>query len=370
VNPSSWPPDGMLQTTLPGIQAINRWFRVLLLLACAPPGNAQWLMQESGTTAGLRGIHTVDGNVAWASGTEGTVIHTDDGGSHWQPCAIPPGGEKLDFRGIWSWNSRRAVVMSIGPGDQSRLYKTFDGCKTWKQLYVNPDAKGFWDGIVFSDEQKGAILGDPVDGRFVILWTQDGGEHWSRDEDLGLTANAKGEGAFAASNSSLVLAEAATQFGSGGLGGSRIFHMGRRFERPGSKELDRWSSLEAPLAGGAESAGVFSLAYRDRYHGVAVGGDYQKPAGRGGAAAFTSDGGLAWTAATELPSGFRSAVAWDRRRKAWIASGTNGADVSFDDGRTWKQFDGAHNWNALSLPWAVGPKGKIGKLSGQELRQK
>src|SRR5271170_2880776 len=237
---------------MPGLQAIIRCLRILLPIACALRGNAQWLMQDSGTTAGLRGIHNVDGNVAWAIGTNGTVIHTDDGGTHWQLCAMPPGGEKLDFRAVWSWSSRRAVVMSIGPGEQSRLYKTVDGCKTWKQLYVNPDAKGFWDGIVFSDEQKGTILGDPVDGRFVIVRTQDGGEHWSRDDEPGLTANAEGDGAFAASNSSLALTQEAVQFGSGGLGGPRIFRVKERFERPGSTHLDRWSSVEVPLAGGTE----------------------------------------------------------------------------------------------------------------------
>jgi len=332
-------------------------------------GNAQWLIQNSGTTAGLRGIHNVDGKVAWASGTDGTIIHTDDGGGHWQRCAVPPGAEKLDFRGVWAWNSQRAVVMSIGEGDQSRAYKTVDSCRTWLQILANPDKKGFWDAIAFRNEQEGTILGDPVDGQFVILTTGDG-EHWSRDTDSGLVANLKGEGAFAASNTSLVLTQEAVQFGTGGLGGARIFRLSGRFARSSSARLSRWASTEAPLSGGTESAGVFSLAYRDRDHGVAVGGDYQKPSERTGAAAFTSDGGRTWTAATELPSGFRSAVAWDEHRKAWIAVGTNGADISFDDGHSWKKFDNDHNWNAVSLPWAVGPKGKIGKLSDEAFKRK
>jgi len=349
-------------------QAILSFLKLLLPAACALHGHAQWLIQDSGTTAGLRGIHSVDGTVTWASGTDGTIIRTDDGGAHWHRCAVPPGAEKRDFRGVWAWSSQRAVVMSIGEGDQSRLYKTIDGCKTWTQLYVNPDPKRFWDAIAFRKEQEGTILGDPVDGRFVILRTRDGGEHWSQDRDPGLTANPKGEGAFAASNTSLVLTQGALQFGTGGLGGPRDFRARGRFERPSSTRMGRWASVEAPLAGGAESAGVFSLAYRDEDHGVAVGGDYQKPKDRTGTAAFTSDGGQTWTAATELPFGFRSAVAWDQQRKAWIAVGTNGADVSFDDGRTWKKLDSENSWNALSLPWAVGPKGKIGKLNHEAAR--
>jgi photosystem II stability/assembly factor-like uncharacterized protein len=355
---------------MPARQPILRYLRILLPMVCAVHGNAQWLIQESGTAAGLRGIHNVDGKVAWASGTEGTVIHTDDGGAHWRRCAVPKGAEMLDFRAVWAWNSQRAVVMSIGEGDQSRLYKTIDGCKIWMQLYINADAKGFWDAMAFRSEREGTILGDPVDGQFAILTTSDGGEHWSRDTNSGLMANRKGEGAFAASNTSLVLTQAAMQFGTGGRGGPRIVRAGGRFERPGSSHLGRWRSAAIPLAGGTESAGVFSLAYRDGDHGVAVGGDYQKPTDRTGTAAFTSDGGQSWAAATELPSGFRSALAWDEVRKAWIAVGTNGADVSFDNGLSWKKFDGENNWNALSLPWAVGPKGKVGKLSEKFVKPK
>jgi hypothetical protein len=348
-----------------------RCLGILILLVCAIDANAQWLMEESGTSAGLRGIHAVDGNVAWASGTEGTVIRTGDGGAHWQRCAVPTGAAKLDFRGVWAGNSQQAVVMSIGTGDQSRLYKTTDGCTSWTQAYVNPDAGGFFDSILFVTEKRGAILGDPVDGEFVILETTDGGEHWSRVRNPGLRADPKGEGAFAASNSSLVMTPVGTdlQFGSGGLGGPRVVRAGSRFERPSSTHIGWWKSTTVPLAGGSESAGVFSLGYRDATHGIAVGGDYQKPADRTGTAAFTNDGGQSWTAAATPPSGFRSAVAWDEGLKAWIAVGTNGADVSFDDGRNWRAFDREHNWNALSLPWAVGPKGKIGKLREEGFMQ-
>jgi hypothetical protein len=92
-----------------------------------------------------------------------------------------------------------------------------------------------------------------------------------------------------------------------------------------------------------------------------VGGDYRKPEEATGSAAYTSDGGAHWNAAAKWPHGFRSAVAWDQMLQAWIVAGTNGSDISYDDGKTWQWLDSG-NWNALSLPWAVGPKGRIGKL--------
>ncbi len=116
-----------------------------------------------------------------------------------------------------------------------------------------------------------------------------------------------------------------------------------------------------PLASGNDSSGVFSLAFRDQHHGIAVGGDYKKPNESNGTAAYTTDGGKTWTAATKPPHGYRSAVAWDAADKAWIAVGTNGSDVSYDDGKTWQPLDNG-NWNALSLPWVVGPEGRIAKL--------
>src|SRR5207245_5433355 len=103
----------------------------LLILAFTLTANAQWQMQNSGTAAGLRGIHAVSDKIAWASGTEGTILHTVDGGAHWQKCAVPPDGEKLDFRGVQAWDSDNAAILSSGPGELSRVYRTTDGCRHW-----------------------------------------------------------------------------------------------------------------------------------------------------------------------------------------------------------------------------------------------
>src|ERR1700743_3360466 len=69
-----------------------RW--LLLVASCAWVGlsvaaqeNGPWEMQQSGTTAGLRGVDSIDGKIVWASGTGGTVLKTADGGAHWEKCA-------------------------------------------------------------------------------------------------------------------------------------------------------------------------------------------------------------------------------------------------------------------------------------------
>jgi hypothetical protein len=61
-------------------------------------------------------------------------------------------------------------------------------------------------------------------------------------------------------------------------------------------------------------------------------------------------------------------VAWDADINAWIAVGTNGSDVSWSGGKVWKALDDG-SWNALSLPWVVGPGGRIGKINLDELKK-
>jgi len=149
-----------------------------------------------------------------------------------------------------------------------------------------------------------------------------------------------------------VLPSAEVLFATGGVGGPRLF----RRDKSG-----RWSIAKLPLAGSKPSAGAFSIAFRDRLHGIAAGGDFQEPAQTAGTAAWTSDGGLTWHAASEPPSGYRSSVGWEQKIRAWITVGPNGNDLSRDDGHTWKRFDST-GWNALSLPWAAGSKGRIASL--------
>ncbi len=352
---------------------MTRYFPVLLLILASVSyrtiaqredsqekpalGTAVWQMQSSNTTASFRGIHAVGSGIAWASGTGGVVLRTEDGGYLWQTCSIPPGAEKLDFRGIWAWDANTALVMSSGPGDQSRIYKTTDGCHSWKLLYTNPDKDGFWDAIQFWDQTHGVLLGDPVNGHFVVGMTQDGGGTWNFSAAQGPAIEANSQAAFAASNSSLDLGKSfpSSSFATGGKAGAKFYDFSSSADKPG------WAVFPIPLTSGTDSSGVFSLALRESDHGVAVGGDYKKPQESMGTAAWTADRGRHWAAALKSPHGYRSAVAWDQTDKAWVAVGTNGTDVSYDDGRTWQAIDDG-NWNALSLPWVVGPNGRIGKL--------
>jgi hypothetical protein len=370
-----------------------------MFVAVAPGcAHAQWQMQTSNTTADLRGIHSVGNGVAWASGTNGTVLRTEDGGYVWQTCAVPPGAEKLDFRGIQAFDANTAIVMSSGKGDLSRLYKTTDGCHTWKLIFTNPDSPdGFFDSLFFEYHNEGWLLGDPTAGTFALFASNDDGTTWVRQQSKGLAANASEQGAFAASNSSLLSVLGFVVFGTGGLGGARIYSVtsytmcGDCSERRSARIRDgketEWKVQEIPLGTHSEASGVFSLARKghpmaDNLGGslfVAVGGDYTKPNEPTGSAAFSGFGGDHWTPSASPPNGYRSSVAYDAQTKSWITVGPNGTDISTDDGRNWRAVhpdpalheapDADRNWNAISLPFVVGPHGRIGKLDADALRK-
>jgi len=333
-------------------------------LATPIAGAAQWQMQDSHSTASLRGIHAANDSVAWASGSEGTILRTGDGGLHWQRCATPPGAEKLDFRGVWAWDTENAVVLSSGPGELSRVYKTTDGCAHWTEEAQNHDPQGFWDALVFEDEETGVLIGDPLKGHFETL-VMISGPGWVADEKACPARD--GEAGFAASNSALfVFGPRRYVIATGGKAGPRVLLSPLLAYNDSNKEC---LATSVPLAAGNESSGAFSISFRDLKHGVVVGGDYKKPDLAAGTAAWTADGGHRWTAPSKPPHGYRSAVAWYPDANVWVAVGTNGSDISRDDGKTWQVLDDG-KWNAVSPPFAVGPGGQIGKLPAESLSVK
>jgi photosystem II stability/assembly factor-like uncharacterized protein len=349
-----------------------------ILAATSLTARAQWTIETSNTTADLRGIHSIGGGVAWASGTNGTVLRTEDGGYLWQSCTVPPGAEKLDFRGIQAFDADTAIVMSSGKGDLSRLYKTTDGCHSWKLVFTNPDTDGFFDAVAFNGSNEGSVLGDPVDGKFALWQSSDAGSTWDHASKgmFGFIARVmkpalKGEGAFAASNSAMIANDRFAAFVTGGTLGARIFSAVRQNAGGGA------SIYALPLAKGAEGSGAFSISFNDRGTTVVVGGNYQLPDESSGTAAFF-EWDRNWHTAQTPPHGYRSAVAYHSATKTWITVGPNGTDISTDDGKNWRPLhpdaalheaaDADRNWNAVSLPFVVGPHGRIGKLDETALK--
>jgi len=325
---------------------------ILLPGLCGSVAFGQWQTQTIDTKADFRGLCVVSPKVIWVSGTKGTYARTTDAGKNWSVGAVPD-AEKLDFRAVKAFGEATAYLLSAGPGDASRIYKTVDGGKSWSMQFQSADAAAFFDAIAFWDEKNGIVLGDPVKGQFQLLVTADGGANWKPLAAKNLPPALPGEGAFAASGTCLVIqGETDVWFATGGAKTARIFH---------SKDRGQiWEVSDTPVVAGVESAGIFSIAFRDKQHGMIVGGNYRKPSDSGATAAITSDGGQTWTPLDKrLP--FRSAVAWGKDR--WVVVGTSGSHASQDNGDTWKLLD-REDYNSVGFistgeGWAVGPKGRI-----------
>lgn len=327
----------------------------LLAAAFESQAVAQWQAQPVQTDADFRGLCVVNANVVWVSGTRGTFARTTDGGKNWH-VGVVPGAEKLDFRDVEAFGDKTAYLLSAGPGNASRIYKTVDGGKSWALQFQSADPASFFDALAFWDEKNGIALSDPVKGAFQLLITSDGGANWKALAPKSLPPALAGEGAFAASGTCLVThGDRDVWFVTGSAKKARVF-------RSSDRGLN-WEVSETPLLAGVESAGIFSIAFRDRKNGMIVGGDYRKPNDSGATAAITTDGGKTW-ALLENKLPFRSAVAWARDR--WHAVGTSGSNVSADNGDTWKLLD-RENYNCLGFAptgegWAAGPKGRIARL--------
>jgi photosystem II stability/assembly factor-like uncharacterized protein len=282
-----------------------------LTLQASAADQSQPRVLISHTTESLRGVSAVSRDVAWASGTHGTYLRTIDGGRTWTPAQVA-GAETLDFRAVVAFSADEAFLMSAGPGEQSRIYHTGDAGNHWQLQFTNTNPKGFFDSMVFWDAKHGVVLGDPIPDesgvlKFELLLTEDG-QNWRGIPTAKLPAAKEGEGAFAASNTCLAIVpgglDANLWFATGGKT-ARVFHSGDRGQS--------WEVVDTPMVHGPDSAGIFSVAFRDASHGVIAGGDYKHPNDDGPNLAFTDDGGKTWTLSALHPLAYFSAVAYDRK---------------------------------------------------------
>lgn len=329
--------------------------RLAMFLLLATSAIAQWQSQRSNTTESLRGVSVVDRNEIWASGTHGTYLVSRDAGRHWTVNHVER-ADKLDFRGLKAFHNE-AFLLAAGPGDKSRIYHWRAG-HDWQLQFTNREPKGFFDCMAFSDPSHGFVVGDPVNGKFQILRTRNGGLTWKFIDPEVLPPALDGEGAFAASNSCITTTGANIWFATGGPV-ARVFH-----SHDGG---ETWSVTNTPILHGTPSQGIFSVAFRDPLHGSIAGGDYQHPEQSGPNLATTDDGGKTWNLAEVQPQKFFSAISFvDHSHTLVVGAASSG--FAENDLSAWKWFS-SDGFNALAIGdgiiFAVGASGKIAKLSAR-----
>jgi photosystem II stability/assembly factor-like uncharacterized protein len=259
-----------------------------------------------------------------------------DGGATWNSVAVKEAVD-LDFRDIHAFAADEAIVISAG--SPARIYRTTDGGQDWQLVYENNDERVFFDAMEFWDRQRGIAFSDPIDGRLVLIRSEDGGRTWNELDLASRPPTLDGEAGFAASGTCLAIQPGGHVWI--GLGGA---HSAKAAQRPTARVLhssdfgDSWSASPTPLPA-TEASGVFSLAMANDRFGVAVGGNYEEPEVVTGNVARTHDGGKSWVPPVgDPPRGYRSGLAVFQRsgRRMFVAAGPTGCDYSIDGGDRWQ----------------------------------
>jgi len=316
--------------------------------------------QTSGTDALLIGLSPVNEKVVWVSGTHGTWGRTLDGGTTWQ-TGLVPGADSLQFRDVHGVDAHTAYLLSIGNGEQSRIYKTTNGGLTWVRQFTNAEPKGFYDCFDFWTRERGIVIGDAIDGKLAVLTTSNGGTSWERIPPDRLPVANPGEGSFAASGRCLSTAPH----------GRAWIVMSNPSEARLLSTADygkTWSIQVLPVPT-KEAVGPAAVVFRDPLHGAILGSSTDSSR----TVIVTQDGGKSWTARAPLPlprGAYGGSYVPGPELAVLVAVGPDGIAVSPNEGNSWSLVSKENHWSvAMVSPragWAVGTRGRITRLSLEE----
>ncbi|PWJ44117.1 WD40/YVTN/BNR-like repeat-containing protein [Sediminitomix flava] len=308
----------------------------------------------------LRGLSPISENVAWASGVNGSILRTADGGKTWEKFSVN-GADSLDFRDIEAFDDQTAIAITAG--SPAKIYKTTNAGKEWALSYLNEDRAIFMDAMGFWDNQNGIAFGDPMNGHLKIITTADGGKTWTDIPSENIPQANEMEGGFAASGSCLVVeGDSNVWIGTGGAE-ARVYFSTNRGKT--------WTITNTPIRSGIGSSGIYTLTMQDQLNGVAMGGDYTMPDSTKAIAAYTNDGGKTWQKSNDVPSGYRSCViALKAKKGTYLSISKTGMDISTDNGLNWVNVDSVGFYTLYQAKedqslWASGSHGRIGKWHGK-----
>ena len=320
--------------------------------------------QKSSVDASFRGLATRSGKEAWISGSPGVVLRTVDGGGSWTRVAAP-GGDDSDFRDIAIRSDGSVLLMSVGAGEASRVYRSTDSGRNWQTVLTNPSQEGFFDGIALdrNDSRRGVLFGDPVNGRMEMYRTSDGGKSWEKVPVENCPAMVEGEYGFAASGTGIKFVGESLWVATGGST-ARVLSS--------TDDGKSWTALKTPVRSGNESSGIFSLEVADSKRLIVIGGDYMRPELDTDNLAMSSDGGRTWSTPASVSMPHKACVR-SLGGSSLLACGRTGVAYSSDFGRTWTVLttDAYYTMDVelkSGVGFMAGPDGHVARIDFQSLR--
>jgi len=319
----------------------------------------RWQLHQMKGNPSLRGAAILNDSL-WVTGSNNSVFVSQNGGKIWLDKSVKS-NIKTGFRDIELFDRDTAIIMGVGNGESSVLYKTTDGGDNWHLLYQNIDEQGFFDSIGFWNRNTGLLLGDPVDGYYVVKKTENGGKTWRRIAKNKLPKMLDKEAAFAASGNTLITGENGKAYITTG-GFSASVYISDDYG-------ESWQRHAVPLFQETQTAGGYGLALNHKGQPFVLGGDYEQRPKKYSNMATLING--IWQKVDSGENGLRTAMSC--QGNICISTGKTSSDISFNAGNHWQHFsnqksaEGDKGFYTLTSDnfvfLAASAEGKVGVLS-------
>lgn len=310
-------------------------------------------LQSTGSDVRFQAVSVVSDRVAWISGVESTYAVTVDGGVTWSVGRLPV-DESLELRDVQAFDADRAVVLTSGPGESSRVLITDDGGASWRETFRNLDPDGFFNCFDFDARGRGWLVGDPLDGRLPVL-TSETGQEWRLFDELPVPL--EGEAGFAASGTCLLAR---------GEGGAVLLATGGGTSRLHRWSDGAWSAATLPIPASTSSAGATSVARS--FSGVLAVGGGDVAERELSQQTLAEHRGGAWVAVQGPPFvGPIFGLAWGRAGTSEVLFAAGPAGLAVRRDGEWQALDGGSTWAVSTDPSgrigvAVGPEGRVARV--------
>ncbi len=128
--------------------------------------NAQWVLQNSGTSNTLKSVFFTDEQAGFICGEQGTLLKTTDGGTNWMVQDV---GTGISLNAVYFINADTGYIA----GNDGVILKTTDAGDSWELL--NTGTTSQLNAIRFTDASTGYVSRSD----FKVGKTVDGGLSWT-----------------------------------------------------------------------------------------------------------------------------------------------------------------------------------------------
>jgi photosystem II stability/assembly factor-like uncharacterized protein len=128
-------------------------------------GGSTWARQTTGTSQAIEGLFFLDAQHGWAVGWAGTILLTTDGGATWKP--VKTDSAQWSLSSIYFKDAKSGWAV----GFAGQILRSGDGGLTWKA--ADSPVHGWLTSIAFDRANRGWITYD--DG---LLMSDDAGTTW------------------------------------------------------------------------------------------------------------------------------------------------------------------------------------------------